>query len=108
MVLHCSIHGPREGRLYYNHGAKGHVPLARKQSLSACLMCPGVSGSWEIQGGRRSEDGPEKRGGDGENPTQSLSEALLLHGPHASVPHSGFRGQVQDTTSARGAALSPQ
>lgn len=49
MVLHCSIRGPREGRLYYNRGAKGHVPLTRKQSLSTCLMCPGVPGSWEIQ-----------------------------------------------------------
>lgn len=105
MVLHCSIRSPREGRLYYNRGAKGHVPLARKQSLSTCLMCPGVSGSWERQG--RSEDGPEKWGGDGENPTQSLAEALLFHGPQTSVPHSSFQGQVQDTT-AMGAALSPQ
>lgn len=70
MVLHCSIRSPREGRLYYNRGAKGHVPLARKQPLSTCLMCRGVSGSWEIQG--RSEDGPEKWGSDGENPIRTL------------------------------------
>lgn len=105
MVLHCSIRSPREGRLYYNRGAKGHVPLARKQSLSTCLMCPGVSGSWEMQG--RSEDGPGKWGGGGENPTQSLSGALLFHGPRASVPHSGVQGQVRGAT-AVGPALSPQ
>lgn len=48
--MYCSIRSPKEERLYYNHSAKGHAPLASKQPPSTCLMRPGISGSRKMQG----------------------------------------------------------